>query len=113
MIAAVQIRGHIGARQGVKDTLKMLHLAKKHAAIVLEDNPVNRGMLQKVESFITYGEVSDEMAEKIKKLYTGTKSAHLHPPRGGYKSIKRSFKQKGDLGYRGEEMEKLVERMFP
>ena len=113
MIAAVQIRGQIGARQPVKDTLRMLHLAKKHAAVVLEDTPVNRGMLQKVADFITYGEVSDETAKKLQSLYTGTKSAHLHPPRGGYKSIKRPFTKNGDLGYRGEEMEKLVTRMFP
>ena len=113
MIAAIQIRGHIGARQGVKDTLKMLHMGKKHAAVILEDNPVNRGMLHKVEDFVTFGEVSDEMAKKIKDLYTGTKSAHMHPPRGGFKSIKRSFQQNGDLGNRGEEMEKLLERMMP
>lgn len=113
MIAAVQIRGHVGARQPVKDTLKMLNLAKKHAAVVLEDNEVNRGMLLKAADFITYGTVSDETAKKIKDLYKGDKSAHLHPPRGGYKSIKRPFTMNGDLGHRGEEMEALVTRMFP
>jgi large subunit ribosomal protein L30 len=113
MIVAVQLRGQIGARQPVKDTLKMLNLGKKHAAIVIEDNPVNKGMLRKAADFITYGEVSDETAKKIKDLYTGTKSAHLHPPRGGFKSIKRPFTMNGDLGNRGEEMEKLVTRMFP
>ncbi|MFT4250528.1 MAG: uL30 family ribosomal protein [Candidatus Woesearchaeota archaeon] len=113
MILAIQIRGHIGARQPVKDTLRMLHLAKKHAAVILEDTPVNRGMLQKVADFITYGEVSAETAKKIEALYTGTKSAHLHPPRGGFKSIKRSYRSRGDLGYRGEAIEELVARMFP
>lgn len=113
MIVAIQIRGHIGARQPVKDTLKMLNLAKKHSAIVLEDTEINRGMLRKVADYITYGTVSDDVAEKVKDLYTGTNSAHLHPPRGGYKSIKRPFKMNGDLGDRGEEMDKLVTRMFP
>lgn len=113
MIVAIQLRGQIGARQPVKDTLKMLHLGKKHAAVVLEDTPVNRGMLKKVQDYITYGEVSDEIAKKVQELYTGTQSAHMHPPRGGLKSIKKPFTQNGDLGDRGAEMEKLVVRMFP
>jgi hypothetical protein len=81
--------------------------------VVVEDNPVNRGMLKKAENFITYGEVSDEMAKKIQGLYTGTKSAHMHPPRGGFRSIKKAYTQKGDLGYRGDAIEALLERMFP
>jgi len=37
----------------------------------------------------------------------------LHPPRGGLKgSKKRSFKEGGALGYRGEKINELIERML-
>lgn len=112
MIAAVQLRGAIGARQPVKDTLRMLHLGKKHACVLLEENPQTSGMLRKCKDFITYGEVTDATAEKIKKILKG-RTAHLHPPRGGLKSIKRPFGDKGDLGNRGKEMDALIGRMLP
>lgn len=36
----------------------------------------------------------------------------LHPPIQGYEGIKRSFKNKGALGYRGENINMLLERMM-
>ena len=36
----------------------------------------------------------------------------LHPPKKGYEGIKRSFKNNGALGYRGKEINKLIERMI-
>jgi len=36
----------------------------------------------------------------------------LHPPQGGHRSIKRAYKNKGDLGYRGKDINKLVEKML-
>jgi len=35
----------------------------------------------------------------------------LNPPRKGYEGIKRSFKNGGALGYRGKNINKLIERM--
>jgi len=36
----------------------------------------------------------------------------LNPPKNGYEGIKRSFKNKGALGYRGKKINKLIERMI-
>lgn len=36
----------------------------------------------------------------------------LNPPRKGYEGIKRSFTNNGALGYRGKEINKLIERMI-
>ena len=36
----------------------------------------------------------------------------LSPPKNGYEGIKRSFINKGALGYRGNEINKLIERMI-
>ena len=36
----------------------------------------------------------------------------LNPPRKGYKGVKRSFINKGALGYRDKEINKLIDRMI-
>jgi large subunit ribosomal protein L30 len=36
----------------------------------------------------------------------------LNPPKRGYEGIKKSFTNKGALGYRGKEINKLIERML-
>jgi len=36
----------------------------------------------------------------------------LHPPKGGFIAIKRPFRDRGDLGYRGAEINGLLERMI-
>ncbi len=42
---------------------------------------------------------------KLKKFF------RLHPPRKGFKSVKRGYNEKGDLGYRGEAINDLIVRM--
>jgi large subunit ribosomal protein L30 len=43
---------------------------------------------------------------KLKKVF------RLHPPSKGYRgSVKRTYQQKGELGYRGTEINNLVQRM--
>lgn len=36
----------------------------------------------------------------------------LNPPKKGYRTIKRAFVRKGSLGYRGKEINKLIQRMI-
>ena len=36
----------------------------------------------------------------------------LHPPKKGYEGVKRSYKVGGALGYRGKEINELIERMI-
>lgn len=36
----------------------------------------------------------------------------LHSPRKGYESVKKSFKEGGSLGYRGNEINELIQRMI-
>jgi large subunit ribosomal protein L30 len=43
---------------------------------------------------------------EIKKVF------RLHPPRKGYRDIKRAFTQGGDVGYRGTEINTLLRRMI-
>jgi large subunit ribosomal protein L30 len=59
MLAVVRIRGDIDIRRTIRDTLKMLGLKKTNHVTILADNPVNRGMIQKVKDFVTWGEIDD------------------------------------------------------
>ncbi|WP_297063621.1 50S ribosomal protein L30 [Thermococcus sp.] len=55
--------------------------------------------------------INDEM--KLRDLPNIKPVFRLHPPRGGLKgSKKRSFKEGGALGYRGEKINELIERML-
>ena len=114
-IAVILIRGLIDLRQDVKDTLRMLNLQKKNACVILEDNPVNRGMLKKVENHTTFGEITEETLKELQeKRPTETKYYSLHPPRGGFerKGIKKPFNLKGALGNRGEKINDLIKKML-
>ena len=54
-----------------------------------------------IENKFTYKEIPE-----IKPLF------RLNPPKKGYEGIKRSFNNGGALGYRGKEINKLIERML-
>lgn len=112
MYAAILIRGLVGIQYTTKDTLFMLKLRKKHAAILVEENAVMLGMLLKVKDMIAYGPVSEPVAKKLQaKMKNGV--CHLNPPRGGFgrKGIKIAYTDGGNLGKR-ESMDTLVEAML-
>ena len=54
---------------------------------------------------LSEGKVVMRDIPKLKPLF------RLHPPRKGYEGVKRSFKEGGALGYRGEKINKLIRRM--
>ncbi|MFC1723510.1 uL30 family ribosomal protein [Nanoarchaeota archaeon] len=114
MLAAVVIRSALHAAGTVKDTLFMLGLRKKNACVIVENNPSNRGMLDKVKDYATYGEISSEILSELKKKDDKAKVFHLHPPRGGFerKGIKKPFYLKGALGYRGDKIGDLLKKML-
>jgi large subunit ribosomal protein L30 len=138
-IAIVLVRGLVNVKTEVKDTLAMLRLKRKNHCVVVDDNPVNRGMIKKVKDYITWGEISDEVYSKLvaqrgeeflsreqdgKKKYTfkflevdGKKYKlyfRLNPPRKGFgrKGIKMPFSKGGALGNRAEKINDLIERML-
>lgn len=149
----VRLRGTVNIKREISDTLRYLHLNRVNHCVILPDNPVNRGMLQKAKDYITWGEVKPETLEKLikargklegdspltdehlkknsqfknvkelaeavsigtavyGKLPGVTPVLRLAPPRSGHGSIKRHFPVKGALGYRGAEMDSLLNRMI-
>ena len=113
-VAAILIRGLIGVRYDIKDTLKMLNLNKKHACSVFESSPSVLGMMKKCKDYITWGEVSDETVKVLSKRNTSKDNVFkLCPPKGGFerKGIKNPFSLGGALGYRAEKINDLIKRM--
>ena len=113
-IAIVRITGGIRLNPDTIDTLSMLNLPKKFSCAVVDDTKTNLGMINKVKDMITFGPVSEETIKLLKKREEKGKSCYrLHPPIGGFerKGTKKSFKQKGALGNRGEKINDLIKRM--
>jgi large subunit ribosomal protein L30 len=54
-----------------------------------------------VDNKFNYKEIPD-----VKPIF------RLNPPKKGYEGIKRSFQKKGALGYRGKEINTLIEKML-
>ena len=78
-IAVIQIRGTVRTHPDVRRTLELLRLKKKHACVVVEDNEVSKGMLQKVKDYVTYGPIDESlyttMLEKRGELVGKTKAS--------------------------------------
>ena len=152
MFAVIRIRGTVGVRREIEDTLKMLRLKAKHNCVLVPEKPDFLGMLQKVKDYVTWGEIDKEtlvellkkrlrargerrVDENLLKELTGYDSFEkfaedllnqkvklkdfenlkpvfrLTPPSKGFKNIKEHW-PKGDLGYRGKEINELLRRMI-
>ncbi|MGP8077443.1 MAG: 50S ribosomal protein L30 [Thermoplasmata archaeon] len=139
----VRVRGTIHARHDITQTLAQLHLTRPNHATVIPENPTMRGMLFKVQGYVTWGEAEPatvgqlleargetvegqrvppgkELPELAKAVVDrGLPAAEslkplfrLRPPKGGWKSTKKTFARGGALGYRGVKINELVHRML-
>ncbi|NIP41112.1 MAG: 50S ribosomal protein L30 [Candidatus Aenigmarchaeota archaeon] len=142
MYAVVRVRGGVNVRKELKDTLRMLRLTRINHCVLFRKDPKIEGMIKKVKDFVTWGEISDKVLEKlvsqrgrmlgdrkldvkeVKGILSKLKKVknlkeiegfkpvfRMSPPRKGYEGTKQPF-PRGALGYRGEEINKLLERMM-
>jgi large subunit ribosomal protein L30 len=151
----VRVRSNVNVERSIRETMGHLNLTKVNHAVIVPENEQYRGMLQKAKDYITWGEATEDLVEKMLshrgrmsgdspltdslvsentdyknigdfakaivsndstvKQVPGLKRVfRLHPPRGpkGWGGIKRSFVLGGALGYRGDSIDSLVERMI-
>ncbi len=114
-IAVIRIKGKIGLKKEIKETMKRLNLGKKYTCVIFKNpNEVIEGMIKKVRDFIAFGEIDDKTLKKLKEKreIKGKKYFRLHPPRGGIESKKTFGKGKGVLGDNKDSINKLIERML-
>jgi large subunit ribosomal protein L30 len=114
-IAIIRIRGSIRVSSKIKDTLKMLNLNKVNTCVVLEENPINKGMVMKVKDYTTWGNLDSETEKLLLKKSNGKKDNifRLNPPKGGFerKGIKQPFRNGGALGNRKDKINELIKKM--
>ena len=64
-VAIVMVRGVVRTNEKVKDTLRMLKLAKKNSCVVVEATPSFNGMIDFVKDFVTWGEITEETFSEL------------------------------------------------
>jgi len=139
MFAVVRIRGSVGTRKDLKDTMKMLRLKSANHCVVVPETKQYLGMLKKAKDFITWGKIDKKTLskllekrgkfskEKLKDMkmenFDGLSDAliknqiklkpvfRLNPPRHGYKATRLPY-PKGSLGDRKDKINELLERMI-
>ncbi len=65
MLAVIRVRGSIGVKKEILYTLELLKLNKPNHLVLIPKRKELEKMVKKVESFITYGEISEEVLEKL------------------------------------------------
>jgi large subunit ribosomal protein L30 len=65
MYTAVRLRSTVNTRPDIKDTLKMLRLNRVNHCVVLEENPHNKGMIQKVKDYVAWGTITPEVLAQL------------------------------------------------
>ncbi|MEM0155526.1 MAG: 50S ribosomal protein L30 [Thermoplasmataceae archaeon] len=86
MLAVIRIRGETGIRPDAQKTTELLRLHKINHLVVIEDNDVNRGMISRVENYVTWGEIDSETLIEVlreKALFKGRKKI----PEDGLKDV--------------------------
>ncbi len=65
MICIIRIRGRVGLKKEINETLNRLRLRRKYTCVVLEGNKVQLGMIKKVKDFVAFGKINDKTFEKL------------------------------------------------
>jgi large subunit ribosomal protein L30 len=90
-IVVVKIRGTVSAQRETRETLDFLHLVHTNHAVLIDSRPAYKGMLQRVNSYVTWGEPSKEtivmMLQKRARLAGDKKLTDEYIKKEGYKSI--------------------------
>ena len=79
------------------------------------DKGLTENYLKSATSYNTIDKLSQAIIDnkfKYKEIPNVKPIFRLSPPKKGYKGIKKSYANKGALGYRGKEINLLIERMI-
>lgn len=66
----------------------------------------------KFPSIVNFAKALDKGEAKMADVKGLKPVVRLHPPRRGYESTRKSYVDGGALGYRGRDIEKLIDRML-
>jgi large subunit ribosomal protein L30 len=63
--AVVRVRGKVGLRAEVRDTMRMLRLTRANHCVVVPATPSVEGMLRRTKDYVTWGEVDAELLARV------------------------------------------------
>lgn len=61
----IRVRGTIHARHDIVETLRLLHLTRANHATVVPETASLRGMLTRVQGYVTWGEAAPETVDRL------------------------------------------------
>ncbi|MCY0852008.1 MAG: 50S ribosomal protein L30 [Thermoplasma acidophilum] len=76
MLAVIRIRGRTGIKEDIADTAHLMRLNRINHLVLLNEDDVVKGMLQKVKDYVTWGEIDLDTLELLLKnrlLFRGRK----------------------------------------
>ena len=118
--AVIRVRGQPDVNYDIENTMRLLGITKVNHCVVVPENDVMKGMLQKAKDYITWGEVSEEALTQmisVRGRLAGDKMITDE-----YLAEKTEFQTVADLakaiindGYRMKDVEgaKIVFRLHP
>ncbi len=65
LYAIMRVRGRVGVRKEIEDTLKLLRVHRKNYLSLFPKNPSIEGMIKKAKDYITWGEINVETLAKL------------------------------------------------
>ncbi|MFO7677308.1 MAG: 50S ribosomal protein L30 [Thermoplasmatota archaeon] len=111
-----------GMLQKVKDYTTWGEISKETLAKLVEsrgmligDKPITKEYLESATSYNSYEELSKAIVNNklsYKEIPNVKPLFRLHPAKKGLEGIKRSYKNGGALGYRGKDINTLIEKMI-
>lgn len=76
-IALVRVRGSIHMKPQVKSTLKLLKIEEPNHCTIIDNSKESKGMIIKINDYITWGEINQELMEKLLKDRSRVKGKRL------------------------------------
>jgi large subunit ribosomal protein L30 len=90
-IVAVKVRGEVSAQREARETNALLGLTHTNHAVIVDNRPAYLGMLQRAQSYVTWGEVSQEvltaMIKQRGRLLGNKKLTEEFAQKAGFKSL--------------------------
>lgn len=92
LYAVIRIRGIIGVRKDIQETLRHLRLVRKFHCVLVPNDETHVGMLKKAKDYITWGEIDldtlEELLRKRGRLIGDKPITDEYAQKIGYKDVR-------------------------
>jgi len=92
LYAVIRIRGTIGVRKDIQETLRHLRLVRKFHCVLVPNDETHVGMLKRAKDYITWGEIDldtlEELLRKRGRLIGDKPITDEYAQKIGYKDVR-------------------------